>query len=370
MRMTALQMGRFLGSVQSPLSLAMDEPALHRFISFLAEKKNELERNPHQHIKIELSHDLINGVRRSFRQRILNGERHLHTLAHLLASYVFAGEFELHSNVIGTLPVSDRPFLIRERITRETLFSQSDLDLGNHLLDNFRYQKDRAWLPLELSANFVEYIPQGISTRFGVNRLTSRVKAEEELWNKVTDELFEVDKLLSRDKHFMQFSKYVKDIFGIKVVCEDEKTCLKMHEQLKNLRADEPACRQWLNNADTVELHPDSSSGLILDFVETKNYLTCSPAEMKKTGWKALKSVVNWNEHMFELQFQPLSNYYMELDHMAGPSHSSFKTRRDRMREELTIQYPLYGFYRNLLKMLFLGGDSSFDCENASVVIV
>ena len=350
MKLIATQSGYVLGSTPSPLSplsLAMDDPTLHRFISYLAEKKAALEKDPKQHIKIELTHDFISKVRHSFRQNILGGERHLHTLAHHLASQMFMIDFELHSNVIGTLPDGNRPFLIRERITRETLFSQPDLDLGNHLLDNFRYQKDRAWLPLELSANFVEYIP-GAATETGVNRVTSRVKAEEELWNKVTDELFQVDQIISRDKHFNRFSKYVKDIFGIKLVCEDDKTCLKVHEILKTLIADDQALR----------------------FVETKNYLTCPASEMKKTGWKALKSVVQWNDRLFELQVQPLSNYYLELDHMAGPSHSSFKIQRDRMRDELTQKLPLYGFYRQLLKMLFLGGESSFDCENASVVIV
>jgi hypothetical protein len=90
---------------------------------------------------------------------------------------------------------------------------------------------------------------------------------------------------------------------------------------------------------------------------------------MKKTGWKALKSVIKWQGRLFEIQVQPLSNYYLEIDHMAGPSHSSFKLSRDSMRNDLTQSIPLYGFYRNLLKMLFLESDVSFECENASVHI-
>lgn len=373
MDVLTLTLGQVLSSVQSPLSMAMDEPVLHRFIAYLTEKKSELERNPGQHIKLELQHELVASVRHSFRQNILAGEKHLHILAHMLASHFFDGEFELHSNVIGTLPDGNRPFLIRERITREILFSQPDLDLGNHLLDNFRYQKDRAWLPLELSANFVEYIPRTtapLTNTSGVNRLTSRVKAEEELWNKVTDELFRVDELVSRDKHFRQYSKYVKDIFGVKIVCDDEPTCLRVHERLKSIKADDPLCKSWLP-ANSVEHKPHAiTSNKLLEYVEVKDYLTCPPEQMKKTGWRALKSVVKWNDGLFELQVQPLANYYLELDHMAGPSHSSFKSARDRMREDLAQQYPLYGFYRQLLKMLFLGNESYFECENASVAIV
>jgi hypothetical protein len=90
---------------------------------------------------------------------------------------------------------------------------------------------------------------------------------------------------------------------------------------------------------------------------------------MKKTGWRALKSVAKFNGRLFEIQVQPLANYYLELDHMSGPSHSSFKLKRDDMRNEVAQLIPLYGFYRDLLKMLFLEEDISFEAHNASVVI-
>jgi hypothetical protein len=54
---------------------------------------------------------------------------------------------------------------------------------------------------------------------------------------------------------------------------------------------------------------------------------------------------------------------------MSGPSHGSFKLRRDDMREDLAERIPLYGFYRDLLKMLFMESNISFECEHASVVI-
>lgn len=352
-------------AVQSPLAMAMDNPVLHDFITYLAEKKQELEESPDRHVNFELRRDFIQNVRHSFRQTILDGERHLHTLASLLATLLLDREFELHSNVIGSLPDGDRPFLIRERITQEMLLSVLDIDLGNHLLDNFRYQKERAWLPLELTANFVEYIPRA-QTKTGVNRLTSRVKAEEELWNKVADELFHLDELVTRDKHLRQYSKYVKDIFGIKIVCDDDGTCMRVHEMLKTISVADPG----LGNLVNMPVPGKSKTGTLFEFIETKNYLTCSPAQMKKTGWKALKSVVKWHERMFEVQFQPISNYYLELDHMAGPSHSSFKIRRDKLRDEVSQLHPLYGFYRKLLQRLFLGGDLSFEYDKATVTIV
>lgn len=360
----------FRKQLQSPLLMAMHDPVLHQFITYLTDKKVEQEANPNSHLKLEISRAHIAGVRESFRQNIIEGERQLHALAHILASLLLGSEFDLHSNVIGVLPDGDRPFLIRERITQETLLSETDIDLGNTLISNFRYLKDEQWLPLQLSANFVEYLSSS-PVESGVNRLTSRVKAEEELWNKVADEIFRIDQLVARDKHLRQYSKYVKDIFGIKVVCEDSRTCLAVAEQLQTLTVRD-ADLETLSLVHTFPILDtvESQSDLLLEFIETKNYLTCSPAEMKKTGWRAIKSVVRWHERLFEIQVQPLSNYYLELDHMAGPSHQSFKLSRDSMRDEVARRIPLYRFYRDLLKMLFMDSSFSFEYENASVQIL
>lgn len=338
--------------------MAMHDPVLHRFISYLAEKKTEQESDPDQHIQIELTRSFINDVRAAFRHNILQGERHLHSLAHILASKLFLMDFELHSNVIGHLPDTDnRPFMIRERITGDQLFSLLDIDLGNQMLANFRYNQDDQWVPLQLSANFVEYIPI-YNPGNGVNRITSRVKAEEEIWNKVTDELFHIDEVMVRDKHLQQYSKYVKDIFGLKVVCEDDQTCLKVHEELREMSFQDPALQKYMQAEEKLQ------------FIETKNYLTCPPEKMKKTGWKALKSVVRWQGRLFELQVQPLGNYYLELDHMSGPSHQSFKFNRDDLRDEIGRAIPLYGFYRDLLRMLFKDDAAiCFDAAKASVLI-
>lgn len=358
--------------VGSPLEMAIHEPVLHQFMHYLSSKKQEMEEGTGK-VEIKISRSLLLSVREAFRQSILEGERNLHTLAHLLASMLL-GEFELHSNVIGTLPgFSERPFLIREKIDRDTLLSVTDIDLGEHMLDRFRYRSQNGWVPLELSANFVEYIP--LEHRLSkVNRLTSRVKAEEELWNKVTDELFGVGELVSRDKHFKQFSKYVKDIFGIKIVCEDDQACMEVHEELEALtasRLNRERLELYKLSDEAVDIDTESEyEAQALHFIETKDYLNCAPEVMKQTGWRALKSVVLWNERLFEIQVQPLSNYYLEIDHMAGPSHRSFKRRRDAMRAELAERIPLYGFYRDLLRMLFLAEETSFECDLANVQII
>ena len=353
---------------QSPLFMAMQDPVLHQFISYLSEKRTQQESNPGLPIRIELSRQFADRVRESFKQNILRGEVCLHIMSHVLGSRFLGENFELHSNVIGVLPGGeDRPFLIRERITRDILFSHTDLDLGNHLLGKFRYQSRSDWEPLNLSANFVEYIPAS-PPGSGVNRITSRVKAEEELWNKVADEIFSLDQLVSSDKHLRQYSKYIKDIFGIKLVCEDEKACLRVHQRLVEMQARDfewSVVKKALRRGELPL--PLDADGRLLEMLETKDYLTCDPSEMKKTGWKAIKSVARWQNQLLEIQVQPLTNYYLELDHMAGPSHHSFKLRRDRIRAEIAERIPLYGFYRALLRRMFVERGDSFDFENAAV---
>lgn len=356
---------------RSPLYLVMDEPVLHHFISFLEAKKRQQEANPNEPYRLALSKGYITRVRESFRTEILRGELRLHLLAHLLASHFLGEEFELHGNAIGILPGGEnRPFIIHERLGRETLFSQTDLDLGNQMIEKFRYSTPEGWRPLSLAANYVEYLPPHHPST-GVNRLTSRVKAEEEIWNKVADEIFRLDMLVERDKHLRQYSKYIKDVFGLKIVCEDEGACSRVHEALRDLQSDDCdwAVLAEAFGADRVAQWQNPGRPLLF-FVETKDYLTCDPAIMKKTGWKAVKSVVKWQQLLFEIQVQPLSNYYLEIDHMSGPSHQSFKQTRDALRTRFAESIPLYGFYRNLLRVVFMEQASHYQEGNSSVLVV
>jgi hypothetical protein len=109
----------FMSILHSPLLMVMHDPVLHQFISYLAEKKAEQEANPDSHTTIELSRDLMGQVRESFRQNILDGERNLHLLSHLLSTLLLEDDFELHSNVIGLLP-SDEDQAISHSRTHHT----------------------------------------------------------------------------------------------------------------------------------------------------------------------------------------------------------------------------------------------------------
>jgi ppGpp synthetase/RelA/SpoT-type nucleotidyltranferase len=187
----------------------------------------------------------------------------------------------------------------------------------------------------------VEYQPTAPND-FGVFKLISRIKAEEELWNKVVDEIFGLDSLVKRDKQLRHLSHYVKDIFGIKIVVGSPAEATALHNYLTELSWSD----EVLHNLGAQV----SSETASLDFVETKNYLT---DHEKGSGWEAIKSVVLWNARMFEIQIQPLANFWSEREYLTRESHAGFKSRREDVRLHVAERIPLFRFYQSLLRWLF-----------------
>ena len=56
----------------------------------------------------------------------------------------------------------------------------------------------------------------------------------------------------------------------------------------------------------------------------------------------------------FEIQIQPLSNYFREREKLTRESHAAFKANRESIRNRLAEVYPLMGYYRDLLRWLFV----------------
>ena len=97
---------------------------------------------------------------------------------------------------------------------------------------------------------------------------------------------------------------------------------------------------------------PSREDTLGLNFLEVKNYL--GPAERKRSGWEALKSVVRWWDTVFEIQVQPLSKFMREREFLTKESHSGFKSRRQEVRNKVAEQIPLFRFFRDLLRWVFI----------------
>ncbi len=346
----------------SPLSMLTQMPSLTRLIGKLQSATEEilhtqeacavagLAMSAHAPFVLSFCPSEIEQARRDFTSFILQGELRLHGLSHLMSRSLFDGPFELTSTVIGELSETSGRFTLSMPVTVENLLASSDLELGKRQLARFGVQSPEdssLWLQPYLVANFVEYEPSEGSNAFKVTKLLSRIKAEQELWNKVADEIFDLDRLFARDKQLKRFSRYVKDVFGLKLLTEDVASARTLHSHLTTWR--------WTDD-DIFALNlPDLPDDLrplrCLEFVEIKDYL--SQGSGKNSGWTAIKSVVRWWDQTFELQVQPLPNYYREQERFTRESHRSFKLSREQLREEMAKRLPLYGFMRELLRWLF-----------------
>ena len=114
-----------------------------------------------------------------------------------------------------------------------------------------RYFDGKRWSRARLVANVVEYQPEAIND-WRVYKIISRIKAEEQIWNKVVDTIFGLDRLVQLDKQLRHLNRFVKDVFGVKIVVGDEDGVRALHESLLALR--------W--SPDALERHERAGPGV------------------------------------------------------------------------------------------------------------
>lgn len=322
----------------SPLWMVSDEPDLHHLVAQLQSALVEPEGPSPR--RLELSRPRIAAARAGFGRMILHGERDLHLLAGLLAGRLIPIH-RLRSIVIGEVGRTGDRFTLEKDLDEEELYRTTDLDLGNRLLSRLRFSDGDAWHHAELVSNVVAYEALDANP-CGVTRILTRIKAEEEICNKVADELFELDHLVARDKALAHLSRYVKDVFGLKIVVSSKEDVRRAQDALQTL------------SFETSDLQAralaDEPGHRCLDILEVKDYLE-GP---KSSGWAALKSVVRWSDRTFEIQVQPLQNFLRERERLTRESHASFKATRERVRDEVAARVPLFGYCRSLLQWLFV----------------
>lgn len=335
------------GPYRSPLWMVTQDPIISRWVGALQRICQEQMAYPEQHHHLQISLRQVEEVRDNFAGLIRRGESKLHQLCSLLCG-LYLQSWEMHSVVIGDIPNQGERFTLVQNITSDELSRLTDVDLGNRQLSRLRFwDETHGWSQPTLVANFVDYEATELDER-GIHRITSRIKAEEEIWNKVVDELFQVDQLVQRDKQLRHLSRYVKDIFGLKIVVNELGKIRALHDDLQALDVSPGRLGELQVPYDVTTRR--------LYFVETKDYLDGS--EPKRSGWRAIKSVVRWWNETFEVQIQPLRNYLKERERLTTESHASFRTRREELRAEVSRLIPLYGFYRELLRWLFLRPES------------
>ena len=233
------------------------EPDLNNLVMYLQRMRVEIDAAPDQVHRICFSRRQIEAARAAFSRMVQRGEMRLHRLCELACSEIFANKYSRQVRPPPTPPPRERPaaraaqrrglsarggaqvvvvgqragpdggigqrFQLVQPLSADELYTQTDLDLGSRQLERFMWQDTNTmmWKKALLVANFVEYEALQVND-WGVFKCISRIKAEEEIWNKVVDEIFEIDRLVQREKQLRHLSRFVKDVFGIKMVVGDE----------------------------------------------------------------------------------------------------------------------------------------------------
>lgn len=330
-----------IGSWESPLWMLTTEPRLNQFVLDLQRLRLSFLERPDELRELRFSRRAIEEVRTSFGHMLRNGEEQLHRLSQLLCDSFF-GAYQIQSVIIAEVESTHERFSLMQAVSADDLLSTLDIDLGSRQLNKLRYFDGSDWSKATLVANVIDYQPAE-ANRYDIHRITTRIKAEEEIWNKVVDEIFGLDALVQRDKKLRHLSRYVKDVFGIKIVVGTAAEVPRVQEALIDLR--------WPDAAlERVHIAP-CDEARFLQMVEVKDYL--SAGQRKSSGWDAIKSVVRWSGKTFEIQVQPLRTFLREREVLTRESHLSFKAQREQVRNQVAEQVPLFGFYRDLLRWLF-----------------
>ena len=328
----------------SPLWLVADEPLVNELVVYLDQMRQAIDAAPHTRHTFTFSRSTLRDVRAAFARMIRRGEERLHRFCELTGDAFLDGGYALQSLAIGSVLTTKERFTLVQDITAKDLYSHTDLDLGNRQVQRFRYFDGTRWSRATLVANVVEYQPEAIN-EWRIYKMVSRIKAEEQIWNKVVDTIFGLDRLVQLDKQLRHLNRFVKDVFGVKFVVGDREAVRALDEALRGLR--------WEPEHLTRHQVPVTPSTTSLECLEVKDYMDDEEG-LKASGWQAIKSVFQWWDTMIEVQVQPLANYLQERERLTKESHAGFKSRREEVRNQVAAAIPLFGFYRDLLRWLFV----------------
>jgi hypothetical protein len=342
------------------LWLVSDEPLVNDLVVYLDDMRRRIDAAPHQQHTFTFKRSKLRQVRSAFARMIRHGETRLHRFCELAGETFLDGRYALQSVAIGSAVTTKERFTVVQDITPADLYSHTDLDLGNRQVQRFRYFDGQRWSRATLVANVVEYQPEAIND-WGVYKMVSRIKAEEQIWNKVVDTIFALDRLVQLDKQLRHLNRFVKDVFGVKFVVGDPEAVRTLQDALLTM--------EWTPERLTRHKVPMLPSTQSLHCLEVKDYMDARRG-MKASGWQAVKSVFQWWDTMIEVQVQPLGNYLQERERLTRESHAGFKANREALRNQIAATIPLFGFYRDLLKWLFLAPDSPAPVFESVAIVV
>lgn len=311
--------------------------------------------------ELEISASEIAYVKFHWERSVLAGERRLYDLARLLAWRVLGTRnLQPVARILAGTRTEERHQLrsriaIEEVLTWERLARTTDYSLATRIARRYRYRPEDSeeFKTLYARASFLELQPLEAIAEARATRVLTRVKANDQIWNKVCDAIFDVDEVLARDKILNARTKYIKDVFGIKILTAHREESVAVHEALEKAAFSGAELRELRL---PLPLAKAEASG-VLELVEHKDYLSREGEPKKSTGWEAIKNVYRWCGQLFEVQIQTEANYFLEQFHLSKTSHLTFEMQRRAMRRHLEQHVPHYRDFRQLLKTIF-GGET------------
>lgn len=338
----------------SPIAMMTHDERTSRFLARISQQLDGLRDasvNGTRPPELRLSREEVAYVREQWESVVLEGERRLHGLARLLVGELIGTDnVQRVARVVAgpkeEIEGSDARIVIEEFISKAQLATTTDYGLAADISRRYLYrpvsEEGEGFSALYPRALFLEFRPLEIGEDGYTTRVITRVKANDAIWNKVCDALFDIDRVISRDKILNTKSKYVKDVFGIKILVFRPHDCYAAEKQL-----DETVFNLAKLSAMDLDGLPNH-----LEMVERKDYLS-QQGKQKKTGWEALKNVYRWGEHTFEIQIQTEANYFAEISDLSSTSHRTFEMQRRHLRWELEKILPHYQDFRHLLRGIF-----------------
>jgi hypothetical protein len=311
--------------------------------------------------QLEIERSEIEYCRNTWEQGVLHGEQMLYDIATLMCHRLTgARQIEHVARVVVGLKEEDespgaKRIVIEEHITRENLKRFTDYSLAQRIARRYRYREshEQPFGVLYPRASFLELWPLESLEEAPATRVLTRVKSSDQIWNKVCDALFEIDSIVQRDKILNGGSKYIKDVFGIKILTPRRVDSYTVNRMLSEMQ---------FAHDELAGLGIEATAGMHrLELIEHKDYLALAPEQKKRTGWEALKSVYRWGSEIIEVQIQTEANYFLEALHLTDTSHRTFEMQRRQMRRRLEEIVPHYRSFRRLLKLLFRRDDEELD---------
>jgi len=329
--------------------MLLNNDRTNRLLAKLADHLDQM-RKGHATNELTLDARELDYARDQWEAAVLKGERQLYALAGLMAERLTGtATIQPVARIVAGPKVEHEDgqarIVIEETVTNERLSSTTDFGLSTAIAEGYRYRQPGTaeYVKLYARASFLEFRPMANCEHALAARVMTRVKANDSIWNKVCDALFDIDNLVERDKILNPKSKYIKDVFGIKVLTYSEPDSYQAEE----------AVNQMAFSHDELDSCGVGEYGARLELIERKDYLGGDPRLHKQTGWKAIKNVYRWCDALFEVQFQTERNYFQEVYDLSDASRRTFDMQRRQLRWDLEDQYPLYRDYRRLLKAIF-----------------